>query len=604
MSGGASKRAAFLAALIVFTAALVVYLPSLGSGFVNWDDAKYVYENTNIRSLAGGFFSWAASAVVVSNWHPLTMLSHAVDYAIWGLNPAGHHLTSIVLHAVNSVLVFALVIALTRRAWTGEGEARSWRDDGAFIAALGAALLFALHPLRVESVAWVSERKDVLSALFYLLSVLAYLRYSAGKRLYYALSLVALALALMSKPMAVSLPFVLILIDLYLLKKGDLRRIFIEKVPFFAISVLAVIATFWAQSSGAGLASGAAYPLLVRLPVAAYSYLFYIYKTVFPATLAPYYPYPLDAGFSGRFLASIAALVIISALLWALKGRATFRALWALWLYFLITLLPVIGIVQVGKQMAADRYTYLPAIALFMAAALGGSRLYIRGGKRRSLVAAAFVVVLCLYTVKTVKQEAVWKDSISLWNHELSLYPYQLPAFYNSRGNAYEKMGKTALALADYETTVKLDPTYALAYRNRGDIYQERGELKRAMEEYSMAVRLDPSMDEAWYNRAFLLQSAGDLEGAVSDYSRVIGLRPALINPLMNRGISLAIMGRLEEAASDFERAAALEPGNMEAHYNLGLVYKDLGRGAVAVVHFERAYRLGKKEAGGYIGGR
>ncbi len=412
---------ALLPAIAPALLAFAVFIPALGAGFVNWDDPAYVYQNPHIRSLD---LHWAFTAVVASNYHPLTLLSHTLDYALFGLDPWGHHLTSIMLHALNSALVYLLSLALLERimprsgapdsAGKGSGQrpgglsrnANTGPSEGAVFAALAAAFIFAAHPLHVESVAWVAERKDVLSAFLFLLSMLAYLGYTArrDKALPYALSLIFFVLALLSKPMAVTLPVVLLVLDYYPLKRDGRGwgRLIIEKIPFFALSILSAVLTLWAQSSGGAVTKMHSYSLGARLIVAVRGYVFYLYKLIYPASLAPYYPLPLSAGAEDPlFLGSLLILIIISALCLylALRGR---RAPAALWAYYIVTLAPVIGIVQVGSQAAADRYAYITTIGFFMLAGFVMARLFTMPAPRVPALFLTFLAV-ALLGLKTVR---------------------------------------------------------------------------------------------------------------------------------------------------------------------------------------------------------
>ncbi|MEE8574733.1 MAG: hypothetical protein V3T30_04900, partial [Thermodesulfobacteriota bacterium] len=375
-----------LAAVVTF----IVYLPTLQNGFVNWDDQGYVYNNPNIRILDIDFFRWALSTPVLGNWHPLTMLSHAVDYALFGLNPRGHHLTSIVLHSVNTILVFFLTFTLVNNKKSGNAVMGNESLLTARITALVTALLFGLHPLHVESVAWVSERKDLLYAFFYLLTLLTYLTYARGSAknrvIPYASALILFTLSLLSKPMAVTLPVVLLLIDYYPLGRFRVhgptglkayRRIFLEKIPFFLLSLIFTAITIETQKSAGALEMEIA-PFLERLLISLRGYGFYIYKSFIPVNLAQVYPYPDTIGlFKLEYLASIILIAIITLLSIKYVRKPNENKLFiTLWAYFLVTLLPVIGLVQAGQQSAADRYTYLPGLAIFILIGLALSILY------------------------------------------------------------------------------------------------------------------------------------------------------------------------------------------------------------------------------------
>lgn len=501
--------------LIPAIAAFIIYIPALGNGFVNWDDPAYVYENLHIRSLD---VRWLLTGVVGSNYHPLTMLSHTIDYALFGLRPAGHHLTSIILHALNSALVFLLASKLIG------GHKK------AYVGALIAALLFALHPLHVESVAWVSERKDVLSAFFFLLALLTYLRDSkkSPQSIYYCLTFLFFLLAVLSKPMAVTLPAVLLILDYYPLKrcKKNIRKIFIEKIPFFALSAAWGVLTLLAQKSGGSVTLISTYPMHTRLIVAVKGYIFYLYKLSLPIRLAPHYPLPLNPGAGNPvFIASITLFILISLLCitLAIKGR---RALPALWLYYIITLLPVIGIIQVGSQAAADRYTYLPTAGFFITAGAAASYLYKKAGRTKTLVLCLTLIAFSLLTVKTSTTIPVWKDSIRLWSHEikfLSTYKNQdrlaaTIALYN-RAKAYELQAQPDKAIRDYNRLIALNPSYTEAYLNRGVIYAKTNRYREAIRDFSLALQIDPGSEAALHNRRLAYKALGEMEKARDDFT-------------------------------------------------------------------------------------
>jgi len=500
--------------------AVVLFLPALGNGFVNWDDPAYVYENLHIRHLE---LRWIFTGIVASNYHPLTLLSHTIDYALFGPDPMGHHLTSLILHALNSALVFLLAKRLLAK---GLGRAGT-------LGALIAALLFAVHPLHVESVVWVSERKDVLSAFFFFLSILFYIRYTEkGRKGLYGLTLLAFILALLSKPMAVTLPVVLLILDYYpldRLQKGSV--IIMEKIPFFALGIVSAILTLWAQSTGGAVTRMVSYPLSIRILVAVRGYLFYSYKLLFPVGLAPYYPLPMGLGPSNPFF--IVSLIFLTGvtlfcLFWAMRGK---RALLAIWLYYLVTLAPVIGIVQVGSQAAADRYSYLPTVGCIMLAGALLSLLYKRSGGSKGIALIITLLVLLFLSVQTTRAIPVWHDSVSLWSHEINFLEGHNKgdrlagtiAHYN-RAKAYEGISLLPEAIADYTSVIAINPGYLDAYINRGVIYGQLGRFEEALPDFNRAVELDPTSAAARYNRGLVYKNLGDMDKAREDFQAAMSL--------------------------------------------------------------------------------
>ncbi len=551
---------AALAALVT----LSVYIPALRNGFVNWDDNVYVYENLFIRSIDSGFFSWALTARVSSNWHPLTMLSHAVDYALWGLNPMGHHLTSIIVHGLNTFLVALLCFRLATRGHTQLKRL----GPGALATGVAAALLFGLHPLHVESVVWISERKDVLSGLFFLLSLLAYLRYASGVRgdssgrFSYAASLVLFALALMSKPMAISLPIVLLILDYYPLERLSPKggRILLEKLPFFALSAADAAVTLWAQKSSDSIVSIDAIAFTERIAVAVKGYGFYIYKTLLPIRLAPFYPLPPEGEFFNLwFFASLALLVAITAfcIYMAVYSAKKRRVFLAAWLYYLVTLLPLIGLVQVGTQGAADRYMYLPSVGPFVLAGLGAGLLFKEQLRTRAVVIAVMVIVSTLMAYKTIRQTGVWKDSLTFWSYEINVYHDRLPETYYNRGLTYAKSHENPRAIEDFTKTIEITPGFKEAYYDRARAYSALGRYTQAIKDLTVAIGIDPGYAYAYHNRGIAYAKTGKYRLAIEDLSRAISISidPEDANSYSNRGLAYTLLGDTEQAEKDYRMA-------------------------------------------------
>lgn len=512
-----NRKVVIISGVIVFLSALLAFLPALNSGFVNWDDQQYVYENPVIRNLDPHFIKTIFTTVLVYNWHPLTMLSYGVDYALWGLDPWGYHLENIMLHALNTALVFILAFRLAG------GVAKT----NALLAGCVAGFLFGVHPLHVESVAWVSERKDVLSAFFFLLAILSYLKYSTLRRHFsYAASLVFFTLALLSKPMAVTLPAALLIME-YGLGRLDPRswvsvksRV-IEKAPFFLLSALSSAVTVWAQNKQGALTPIEAYPLIDRLTVAVRAYVFYLHKLIAPVGLAPFYPLPGKSEFFGfGFFVSLAVFAAVTAFCVFSARRS--RVAPAAWLYYVVTLLPVIGIIQVGNQFAADRYAYLPSLSLVILAGLGVGRLFESPVKSiRAGLTAALVLIFALLTLLTIRQEAVWTDSVTLWTREIEVFPGKVPLAYNQRGYAYEKKGDFAVALKDFDSAIAANPAYTASYINRGIAYAELGMYDRSIEDFKKAISLDPVRASVYYNLSRVYSKIGDT--AQADFYRKKG---------------------------------------------------------------------------------
>jgi hypothetical protein len=464
VSSGMSRKAMryALAASVALTTG-IVYLSSLANSFVDWDDFLYIVDNPHIRSLDGSFFRWAFFEFYSANWHPLTWLSHGLDYAFWGLNPLGHHLTNVILHSLNTFLVVALVMRLiegntirrptppTRAGDSGEGEGEnpshtSHNARFTLIAAGVTGLLFGLHPLHVESVAWVSERKDLLCALFALLSLTMYTTYATHKTYRpYLLSFMFFALALLSKPMAVSLPVVFLILDWFPFGRcgslRDLRRVFPEKLPFIVLSIASSIVTVFAQKAGSTIVPVEAVPLSLRASVACRSLCVYLEKMLFPVNLSPFYPYPERTSFFSPLSLLPVLLIVAVTIVFTVRAKHQ-KILLAVWCYYLITLFPVLGILQVGAQARADRYTYLPSLAPFLLAGLAAAwgiekaALAARGPLGRLALPMIMSFVLATLAYLTVGEIHIWRNSYTLWNYVVERGP-DAPIAFNGRAVAF-----------------------------------------------------------------------------------------------------------------------------------------------------------------------
>ncbi len=549
----------------------LVYLRSLGNGFVNYDDGGYVTENSAIRALSASFFKWAFTSEFMGNYHPLTVISYAIDYRVWGLNPAGFHLTNIVFHSMNTLLVGVLAVKLYRIAYADMEESYY---PGVF-AGLITALLFGLHPQHVESVAWVSERKDVLSGFFFILSVMAYVRYAdaeycRGNGVYYFLSLVLFVLALMSKPMAVSLPFALIILDFYPLGRLKyFRRAVVEKAPFFALSAVFAVFTVLAQKKGNAVVEH--YPLMERVAVAIRAYAFYLYKMMFPLHLIPYYQRP-ENPFDLALLVSIAVLVLVS--LWCVLTAGVKRIFGAAWLYYLITLAPVIGVVQTGHQMAADRYMYIPSIGPFLLVGALAAYFSRRLAENRAMVIFAAAIVLVLGFM-TFRQQDVWKDSVRLWSRQIRFSPTSLA--YAGRGQGYYETGRFDEAIKDYGAAIEI--------------------MKARDRKTWQAIELD----SVYNKRGLAYERMGEFPEAVKDFDSALSINAKNAMVYNNRGNAYKKQGYPALAIADLARALELEPGNTAVMFNLGLAYLEAGDKENGIVNIRRAADAGLPEAQAYL---
>ena len=623
---GPTSRLLLAAAVSLVT--LAMYLPALRNGFVNWDDGEYVVYNFHIHSIGARLFRWAFFDFYASNWHPLTWLSHALDYAVWHTNPLGHHLTNVILHAVNTLIVFFVVTTLLEEAATERrspgtsvfSERRAIRITGAIT-----GLLFGLHPAHVESVAWVAERKDLLCGLFFLLSIAAYTRHvgsatdrSAPDRVVsphlfstnYIISVMFFILALLSKPMAVSLPLVLLILDGYPFRRissfPSLLSAVIEKIPFIALSLGSILLTVLAHGSESDMSLMEVVPLPTRLLVAAKAVILYLVKMILPLNLVPFYPYPLNASLRfPEFFVPIVLLIAVSAFL--LVTRTRNGAVLSIWTYYVVTLLPVLGIVQVGGQSMADRYTYLPSVGPFllmgMAAAWWWIKASEKGGRAvRSLTVCVGLVLFFMMAYVTASQIAIWKDSNRLWSRVIEKEPERVPLAYNNRGETFAAAGQIDKALADYDKAIVLtdgNPAFPKtgvfasiaysAYNNRGGIFYSMGLLDKAIKDFDRAIALDSSSYQAFINRGSAFLVAGQLDKARADYDTAIALNPNVYEAHYGRGETFARTGKLDEAIADYDKAIELNPSRFEAFNSRGMALDKKGEPEKALENFNRA---------------
>ncbi len=607
---------------------LAVFSQTVHNDFINFDDPGYVTANPVVKwGITWTGVAWAFTATAMSNWHPLTWLSHMLDVQLFGLNPAGHHLMSVGLHALCALLLFLLLARITGAMW------RSF-----FMAAL-----FAIHPLHVESVAWVAERKDVLSCLFWLLTIFAYSRYvkSPGHKWYF-LALLCFILGLMSKPMVVTLPLALLLLDYWPFHRfagsngqargeGQTRgsaptKSFIvllkEKVPFFLLSALSAVITIYGQHKGGAMATLVKVPVELRLENALISYVKYILLMFFPHDLAMLYPFPKSVPLWQAIGAGLLLMVISLAVV---RYRKNFPYLVTGWFWYLVTLLPVIGLVQVGGQALADRYTYIPLTGLFIICCWLLPDL-IQGWRHReaALGAAAGIAVSVLAAV-TWHQLGYWKDSITLYRHTsavttdnyliynnygialdergdkagafrmfqevLRIYPRSATA-YNNIGTLYEGWGDYVDAINYYSRALEITPDYALAHAGLGKSLAGLGRADEAILEYEKALKIDPSLYDTHLNLAILLMKMGRFDEAGSHYDMALHLDRYSAKAPINMGVELAREGRLEEAAGYFTNAVNIDPGSVEAHFNRGVALARLGRTDEAAAEFTRVLEL------------
>jgi hypothetical protein len=574
------KRHAFKKYLAGFVSFItfVVYLSSLRNGFVDWDDPAYVFENPYIHSIDPGFVKWAFLTFRESNWHPLTWISHALDYAIWGLNPLGHHLANNILHGVNTFIVALLVMRLIEVVRKSSElviapKMDSFHDNSRFvlIAAGVTGLLFGLHPLHVESVAWVAERKDLLCAFFFLLSLMSYISF-ALHRAYktYIFSLAFFILALLSKPMAVSLPAVLLILDWYPFKRLKSIKLFLsalaEKLPFVLFSFISAILTILAQREGGSIRSFEAISLSSRVLVAAKSLLGYLCKMMLPINLIPYYPYPRNVSLlSPEYILSIVLVLGITAacVLMAKRNQRLFLSVWG---YYILTLIPVLGIIQVGGQSMADRYSYLPSLGPFLILGLLSARGYemintlqVKARLAKYFGVTVAIIVLVLLFFSTLKQITIWKDDLTLWSYVTDREPGQVAFAHYNLGTVYLHRNMYDKAAEQYLITLKMKPYFMDAHYNLGLTYCNQGRAQECMYELNFAYAIDH------YKRGMAYSETGSFEKAVQELQTAVMLKSDFAEAHFYLGFIYYKMGQMPNAQRELTTGLNIEPDNQGA---------------------------------------
>jgi len=586
----AGGRGQLLPGILMFLLVAGIFMPAATHDFITYDDPVYVTQNAHVTGgLTWANVRWAFQSTEASNWHPLTWLSHMADCQVFGLRPWGHHLTNVLLHAINAALLFAALRRMTGALWRS----------------LFVAALFGLHPLHVESVAWVSERKDVLSTAFWMLALWAYARRAELARArapgapgFYGLALLFFALGLMSKPMLVTLPFVLLLLDYWPLDRwaGSTTAarwaLLLEKIPFLALSAAASAVTLFAQAKGETVASAEDFPWPVRLANALIAYCRYLGKCVVPTKLAVFYPYFPEQPPLRETLLAAALLAGITAAAVALARRRPYLLVG--WLWFAGTLLPVIGLVQVGGQSMADRYSYVPLIGVFIMAAWAAGDAAPSWPHRRPVLGAAAGAVLAGLAVLTTRQLSLWRDGASLFRHALAVTQDNWVA----HANLSAALAKTspAEAGAELRETVRILAAFAETHDRRGvELERTPGHSPEAIREFRTAVRIMQDLPGPHYNLGTALAKLpGRLPEAIEEIRAAVRLKPDFVEAHYNLGVALAnTPGQLPEAVEEFRTAVRLEPDHVGAHYNLGAALARMpGRVPEAIGEFQAVVRL------------
>lgn len=558
---------------------LAIYLQVTGFEFTTFDDPVYVTQNPNVRAgLTSESAWWALTAAYAQNWHPLTWISHMSDVQLYGMDAGKHHLSAVLLHIINTLLLFFVLTLLTGYPWRS-----------AFVAAL-----FAVHPLHVESVAWVAERKDVLSTLFLLLTILAYIYYSAKPNIQrYLLVALAFGLGLLAKPMLVTVPFLLLILDFWPLKRLNLGwKLAIEKLPLLAMTAVSCGLTVWAQTEGHAVTSVGVIPMSERISNALMSYGIYIWKMILPLKLASYYPHPVNSW--PIWQVALSAIFMIAVTVLAIRYARKAPYILAGWLWYIVTLVPVIGLMQVGLQARADRYTYIPLIGIFTIIALGVPDLWIKNTKETNkpkvLGAVAGIVILALM-IPAYTQVGYWHDTRTLFTHAITVT--QDNWFAESViGSVLNDEQKYDEAVEHLQRSVEIEPRYAVAQNNLGLALVGLGKVDEGIESYKAAMKYDSNNAEVHNNWGNALLKKNNSDGAISEYRKALLINPNLTAAHFNLALTLHQKGDFDEAAGHYVETLKLDPSQADAHNNLGLILKQQGKIAEALEHLREAERL------------
>jgi len=547
--------------------------------FIDFDDALYITDNPNVN---GGLnfksVVWAFTDTYASNWHPLTWISHMLDCELFGLDPAWHHFTNLLLHTVNTLLLLWVLHTATGRFW-----------PAAFVAAC-----FAVHPLHVESVAWVAERKDLLSAFFFLLCLAVYIRYARQPGLLkYLFVVVLFALGLMSKPMAVTLPFVLLLMDYWPLNRLSIKTV-VEKIPLFVLTIISCVITYIAQQSGGSVVQFERIPLYQRFESALLSYVCYLGKLVYPSKLAILYPVRLSRMPPWQVLCSSIILICITITVIRMARRVRpLRSPLVGWLWFLGTLVPVIGLIQVGRQSAADRYTYLPAIGFFIMVAFGISELFARRRIQKLCLGFLSVALTLAMMFATFIQAGYFKDSITVFSHALDVTENNYVIHYNL-GTVLVSQQKFDQARHHFEEAIKIAPRFTEAIGNLGALFMEQRQLDEAIYNFHRVIQLSEKYPDptAYNNLGMALQLQGKPQEAIENYTKALDIDPDSANANYNMAMTLRSQGKFDRALDYYRRAMELSPDNAEVYYNIGVTLSMKQEYDDATAHYLKAIAI------------
>jgi protein O-mannosyl-transferase len=595
----ANKTRKIIICIFLILSTFSVYSQVQDHEFINYDDHTYITENLNVQAgLTGKSVKWAFTTFYASNWFPMTWLSHILDYQLYGLHPKGHYLTNLFLHISSVLILFIVLFRMTGALW-----------QSGFVAAM-----FALHPINVQSVAWIAERKNVLSTLFWLITIWTYIRYAEKPSIKrYGFVFLFFALGLMSKPMLVTLPFVLLLLDYWPLgrlkleqKRGDKKitekhrgnkseilRLVLEKIPLFLLVVLASIATIIAQKSGGALRPMDFISLSARLNNALFSYSLYLQKMIWPSGLSVFYPHPENALPFWQGFLSLSLLTLFTAVVIRLARRAPYLIVG--WFWYLGTMFPVIGIIQVGGQAIADRYAYVPLIGIFIIIAWGLPELMAGWRYKKKALSILVGILIPALAIVTWTQVGYWKNTFTLFKHATTVVDNRYPGaalIYNNLGLSLYKKGQFSDSFAQYKIATKINPSYHEPYINIGNILLEQKKAEEAIDYFKRAIAFKPDSSTAYYNLGRALAQKGEKEETISFYKKAIKIKPDFAAAHYSLGNALLAEKKVEEAISYYKMAIEFKPEYFQAHNNLGNALAQKGDIREAINHYKETVRL------------
>ena len=552
---------------------LIVYFPSLTNGISNWDVNGYV-NNPYIKNLSPAGIVKIFSVYFLGNYHPLTLLSLGIDHLTGGGSPFMFHFTNLLLHLLNTFLVFLLVKRLTKNN----------------LLAVLTFLIFGVHTLHIESVAWVAERKDVLYSFFYLVSLIIYIKYaSSRKAIYYVLSLLLFLLSILAKGQAVVLAAILPFIDYVLGRKWLSIKVLAEKIPFFLLSLVFGWIAFRAQATASAL-HFEDFSLPERFAFASFGLTQYLMKSILPIGLSALYPYPprlLNGSIPFFYWLFIIPLPVYLAASYFLFRRSKIYVFG--FIMFFLNLLPVLQLIPVGGAIMADRYFYMPSVGLLLCFSLGF--LEIRNTAARYVLFTLFILVLSNQSFSRCR---VWKDSMTLWDDVIRKYDYAQIA-HSNRGVAYGALGQWDMAIADYSKAIEINPKYTDAYNNRGVAYYNLGQWDKAIADYSRTLAIDPNYTSTYFNRGNAYRNLGQWDKAIADYSKAIGINPEFKDAYNNRGDAYGNLGQWDKVIADNTIAIGIDPKSAIAYYNRGVAYNNIGQKDKAIADYSRAIGIDPK---------